>query len=302
MPKVTRSPPVLQHTSSDSDVTKISLDAVTPTFVSQRNKRQRECSEEKFLSFKEEITHLISDWKNTQNSLLEKLVTEVATIKEQNNQIKKSNEDIEKGIEFLNNQYEDMVKKIENLEKERKQHLLQIASLVSRVEDMERSLKASTIEIRNVPLPTQRETKGDLCQIVQNTCKTLNVNVSQKDIRDVYRITTKSGKGTIIADITSVITKAEIIQGVKTYNKQHPEQKLNSAVIGLKGNQCPIYVSEALTSKARRLFFLARDLVRSNEYKFCWTSNGKVYLRKSLDATHIEVRDEMQLASLRSQK
>lgn len=291
----------LQHTMSESDVTKLTPTFSTPCFIYQRTKRQRESSEEQLSSFKEEIKIILDEWKVAQNSLLNKLITEVAEIKEQNSKIKKTNDEIEKNLLFINKQYEDLAKKVECLDSERKQHLIQIATLESKIEDMERSSKSSTIELRNVPIPTETETKADLCSIVQNTCKLLNVNVQQASIRDVFRLNGKSRKGTIVAEFTSVLLKNDVMHGIKSYRKQHPELHLNSADIGLKGQVTPIYVSEALTNKGRRLFFLARDLEKTKEYKFCWTSYGKVYLRKSVDAPHIQVKDETQLTVLRNQ-
>ncbi|KOB51939.1 Uncharacterized protein OBRU01_26845, partial [Operophtera brumata] len=56
---------------------------------------------------------------------------------------------------------------------------------------------------------------------------------------------------------------------VKKYNQHHINDRLNTAAIGLQGKKNPIYVSDFLTPKARRLYFLARDVARSNGYRFC---------------------------------
>lgn len=304
MPRVQRSPPgqVLQHTSSDSDVAKLVSNASVMPYVSQRQKRPRETSEENFSDFKSEIKSILEDWKTSQNSLLNKLVSEIAEIKQQNTHIKKSNEDIEKALEFINLQYEDMNNKITILEEERKEYKLYITELETKIEDLQRNSKASVIEIRNMPIINQPETKSDLCNIVQNASKALNVIMPQTAIRDVYRLNGKYGKGTIIADLNSVILKNEIIQGVKIYNKNHPNERLTTAAIGYTEKNSPIYISESLTIKGRRLFYLARDLARSRGYKFCWTNNGRIYLRKTSESTHIEVKSELQLELLKNQQ
>lgn len=298
--KVIHSPPLTQ---SDPDLRKTPMELDTPSSASQKgSKRYRMSYEGDHVSnFEEEIKDMIDEWKNTQNELLQKVLTEVAEIKKQNSSIKKTNEDIEKGIAFLSTKYDEMLKKVDSLEKERKNHLLQIATLETKVEDMEKNLKASSVEIRNLPTPVQRETKQKLCDIVLKTSKLLKIDLNQRDVKDVYRVGNKTGKSTIIADLTSVLLKTDVIQAAKSYNKQNPNQRLNSTAIGIPGPQTQVYISEALTSKARRLFFLARDLARSESYKFCWTSNGRVYLRKSIDSPHIEIKEDIQLASLRSQ-
>lgn len=290
----------VQHALSDSDVSNIATEISTPSFISHRNKRQRLSSEEQLASFKEEIKIMLDEWKDTQNILLNKLVAELAEIKKQNTEIKHSNDEIEKSLIFMNNQYEEMRKKVDNLEGERKQHLLRIATLESSLEDIQRTSKSSSIELRNIPISSEKESKTDLSKIVLNTCKLLDVNVQEAAIRDVFRVNSKSGKGTIVAEFTSVILKHNVIQGIKSYNKHHPNQRLNSADIGFAGQQTPIYISEALTSKGRRLFFVARDVAKTKEYKFCWTANGKIHLRKDIGAPRIEIKDESQLATLRN--
>ncbi|KAJ0183169.1 hypothetical protein K1T71_001145 [Dendrolimus kikuchii] len=264
------------------------------------SKRQRKGSDDQLTIFKDEIREMLDEWKESQNSILNKLVSEVVEIKRQNNEIKNSNQEIEKALEFINAQYEDMKQKVESLEKERNDQKVQIAVLESKLEDMQRVSKASMIEIRNLPIINKPETKGDLSNIVQNTCKALNLVVPQTAIRDVYRLYGKTGKGTIIADFNSVMVKNEVLQGLKAYNKIHSNKRLTSSAIGLPGEDIPIYISESLSSRGRRLFYLARDFAKTQGYKFCWTNNGRIYLRETTESTHLEIKNEIQLHSLKS--
>lgn len=303
MPRITRSPPQnesLQCTMSDSDVNKIAASSA-PIFQSQR-KRQRVSSEEDLQTFKAEIKDMLEGWRNSQNMLLNTLLAEVADIKKQNGQIKQSNEDIEKSLEFLSKQYEEMKTKVKELETERKEHLKQIASLENKYENIERNAKMATIEIRGVPQNNKPETKTDLFHIVQNTCKAINVHVPRDAVRDVYRVNQKFGKPIIIADLTSVILKNEVIHGVKQFNKGNDTQRLSTRIIGLNDINDPIYVSEALTAKTRKLFYLTREYAKNNNYRFCWTSNGRIYLRKTTESRHIEIKEELQLHSLKDTK
>ncbi|KAJ0177872.1 hypothetical protein K1T71_006745 [Dendrolimus kikuchii] len=225
----------LTHTLSDSDVSKLVPTATTSYSAPPRQKRQRKGSDDQLTFFKDEIREMLDEWKESQNSILNKLVSEVVEIKRQNNEIKNSNQEIEKALEFINAQYEDMKQKVESLEKERNDQKVQIAVLESKLEDMQRVSKASMIEIRNLPIINKPETKGDLSNIVQNTCKALNLVVPQTAIRDVYRLYGKTGKGTIIADFNSVMVKNEVLQGLKAYNKIHSNKRLTSSAIGLPG-------------------------------------------------------------------
>ena len=41
-----------------------------------------------------------------------------------------------------------------------------------------------------------------------------------------------------------------------------------------------IYINEHLTTRNKHLFNLAKDKKRSKNYKFLWTRNGKIFIRK----------------------
>ncbi|XP_026762201.1 uncharacterized protein LOC113520970 [Galleria mellonella] len=298
MPKTIRSPPNRDQktTMSDTDLTKIDHDNTSP--ITQRTKRRRGSPANKEHS--EDIKNMMSSWQEKQNRILNKLVSDVAEIKLQNSQIQESNKEIEKALEFISCKYEDMREKIEILESERKTHMAQIAYLDTKVEDLQRVIKKSSIEIRNLPKEKIFNNKKEMCNIVQSTCKLLNVTVAESDIKDVILLKGKGNNNTIVTEFTRNILKDDIIRNARIYNRQNPNKRLSSGDIGLAGESKPIYVSEALTNRSRTLFSLARNVAKSEQYKFCWTSNGKVYIRKTQESSHIEIKDELQLSSIKN--
>ncbi|VVC93108.1 unnamed protein product [Leptidea sinapis] len=159
---------------------------------------------------------------------------------------------------------------MELLESERKDHISHIQILEQKVEELNRPLKSLSIEIINIPSMKNYENKDELSSTVVKTCKALNVGIEKRELKDIYVIRGKGGNNTIVTVFTSNIVKHNVIKGVKLYNKQHPNSRLNTSVLGLDGDKKPIYISEALTYKARRLFYLARDLAKTEEFKYCW--------------------------------
>ncbi|KAG7298917.1 hypothetical protein JYU34_017375 [Plutella xylostella] len=233
-----------QHYASESDISNLpDTNEPLSSNVSKRMKRSRNSSEEDsycLKSFKSEILQMLQELKSDQNTSMNNLLKEIAEVKQQNTMIQKSNEEIEQSISFLSNKYEDMKNTIDCLEKERKLNTTIIQSLEDKIEDMQRNLKSTSLEIRNVPMPSS-ESKKDLIKTVQDICKVTNSDLLYSEIKDAYR-------------------------------------------------------------KTKRLFFLARDMAKTFEYKYCWTSNGRVYLRKSDEAPHVLVKDENILESLKSIK
>lgn len=302
MPKVLRSPPKIdsQLTASDSEIHNIDKDSQPQTFVAQRTKRRRQSPESPPIS--DEFKSMFMNWKDSQTEMLSKLSVDVAEIKIQNTKICATNAEIEKSLEFIYAQFADLQKKVSKLETENKETLLKVTSLENKVEEMERIIKSSTIEIRNVPVKNSKIDKNQLSNIVINTCKALDVPIDQKDINDVFLVKGKAENITIVTEFTKKVIKSEVIKSAKSYNRRNPNNRLNSTSIGLDNLSKPIYISEALTAKAKKLYFMARDTAKAAGYKFCWTNNSKIYLRKTEDSQYIEIKTESQLADLKYSK
>ncbi|KAG7309289.1 hypothetical protein JYU34_005230 [Plutella xylostella] len=91
-----------------------------------------------------------------------------------------------------------------------------------------------------------------------------------------------------------------MLKGIKSFNIKNSKNKLNASHLGLKDNSTPVFTAEYLTPKANRLYFLARDLVRTDLYQFCWTSQGRIFVRKSEGTPAILIKNEEQVTQLRN--
>jgi hypothetical protein len=110
--------------------------------------------------------------------------------------------------------------------------------------------------------------------------------------------TKKESNQPIIVDFTTVTMKETVLTSVKTYNKLKRENKLNTDDLKIDGQTKPVFVSELLIQTARRLFFLAREFSRYNGYKYCWTTHGKVFLRREEGAPSYRIDVEGDLKKL----
>ncbi|KOB67264.1 Zinc finger DNA binding protein [Operophtera brumata] len=212
-------------------------------------------------------------------------------------EIKEQNSDLRKSFEFMSKKYDDMKEKLDTMEAERKNNFLHIKKLEEKVEFLERSCKSTSLELRNVP-QTKPETK-DLVTIVKNVGKVLNLSIEASEIKDVFRTRSKQAIQPIVVELTSVIKKEKALISLKSLKKDQKGNQLTSAMISIGGPVVPIYVSDNLTAKARRIFSLARDFARNNSYKYCWSSHGLVYLRKNDGAPALRMREEEDLDNLK---
>lgn len=286
------------------------------SFVSTRNKRLRIESQEgdtdtdKFTEFKNEIKNMLclwktdqdsafATWKSEQDSMFKKLVLDITEVKSKCNDIQKTNQELEKSLEFINRQYDEMQSRIKALEREKKENRDSLLSLEGKIQELQRMSRSSTIEIRNIP-QNEKETTADLVNTVLKIGTALNVNLQPADVRDISRGYAKPGShGNITVEFTKVQLKYDILTSARNFNKlRKPAEKLNTQHIGLPGENKPFYIDEHLSPSLKKLFFEARVYAKENGYKFCWTSNSRVFLRKEQGSKQILIRSEQCLRDL----
>lgn len=292
-----RTPPQSPATSiaSDSETLQvrnptISLTGSTPNLTSRdanvtaRNKRRRE---DEMVVFMQEIRDLLQSATAHSETKFKSLQESMREIIAQNSEMKTS-------LAFVSKQYDDIKIKIDEIDRERKLDHTYINQLENKVENLERILCLTKIEMRNIP-KKEGENKEDMLKVVSETAKVLQMPVERQDIKDVFRITKKGGGSSIVVDFVSVTTKENLLHKVRNYNRNNPQAKLNTSHINIPGETKPIFLSESLTMKAQRLYYLARKFASDNGFKFCWTSLGKVFLRQKEGDQYIHVKDEADL-------
>lgn len=216
-------------------------------------------------------------------------------------QIKESNANIENSIAFLAAQNEELKKKVDKLEHDKKEDREYINLLEEKIEDLQRDGRKKNLEIKNVP-KIENETRGDLIDMVIKLSEAINCKITSANISDIYRVSgRKDGKQNtpIIVEMSTTLLKADILQKCKQHNLSKRDDKLCAKHLGFTTNEnSPVYVSEQLTAKAARLRFLARDLAKSKNYIYCWTTFGRVFVRKTDTSRIILINSEAQIQRL----
>lgn len=272
-------------------------DEAFQNYITSRNNKRRPTTpvpqlQEKTKEDTSEFHDLFSKFATDQDKKINSIL---ATLKD----IQQTNKMIQTSITFLSEENIELKNKIAQLEIEAKRDKEQIVLLESKLEDNQRTDRKTNIEIRNVPLKGN-ETKKDLLEMIIHLTKTINIDITKQDVKDVIKINKKTKeKSTIVVEFTNTFAKTDVLKAAKAYNSKNKDSKLRALHLGLKTNHdIPIYISENLTLKASRLHFLARDLKISKNYKYCWTSYGKVYLRMDDNTPIITVTSEAQIQLL----
>lgn len=270
-----------------------------PNFVNQRTKTKRgpDYDNDALLELKEEIKHMISSMMATQNEDIRKIYSTLVGIKN-------TNTSIESAMANLSAQNEDLQKKIEQLEIRSKRDNDYIIILEDKIEDLQRGSRKSSLELKNVPKMVN-ESKDDLVNMITTLSDVVKSRIEPRDIKDIYRVQNKrtnTKNSTVIINLGSTLLKTDFMKKVKEYNRNQKD-KICAKHLGFTSEEyTPIYMSEQLTAKGARLHFLARDLAKSKQYKFCWTSYGIIYVKKDDSSPTIVIKSEAQVHNLLQEK
>lgn len=196
--------------------------------------------------------------------------------------------DLQQSISFISTQYDDMKKQIDTysdiIEKQKNENVsLQgaVVSLTNKINVMEQQARSNNIEIQCIP-----ESKNEnLVSIVKQLATTVGYNLGDNNIARCARIAKINPKSTrprsIVVQLNTPLTRDYLLAAVIKFNKNNPNEKLNSSHLGIKGNKSPIYVCEHLSSATKLLHAAARHKAKELNYKHVWVRNGRIFMRKT---------------------
>lgn len=286
-----------EELNSASDLSTLD-DPAHSSFVTARNKKKRP-NEMNCAEFKDLTTELKNELKDYIKQLTDSQSTQINTVIATLKDIQQTNNMLQSTLLHLTEENIELKKKIEKLENKEKKNNEQIIILENKIEEIYILQRKTNIELKNVPL-VGNEKKKDLLQIIFKLCETLQVSIDRTEVKDIIKTKKQNQERcTLIVELNNTFTKTDILKAAKNYNYKYKTCKLSAKHLGLKTYpDTPIFVSENLTPLSSRLYFLARDYKQVNNYKYCWTNYGKVYLRQDDTTPIINITRESQIQQL----
>ncbi|KAL4702638.1 hypothetical protein ACJJTC_003339 [Scirpophaga incertulas] len=241
--------------------------------ITRSNKRRRcECgssSESKL----EDFINKLTEWQQDTDIKLANIKSSMDEIHKQNSGILASNAEIEKSIDFLSKKYDDLCTQLNGYQEKTKEYNDRFEKLENKCEELERNSRNSTLEIRNVPTNKNKDVaRGSFANSTDNK--------------------------TVLVILNSIILKNNILKAYRQFNRPASGRRLTSSIFDKVNQGQFIYLSENLTAKCRKIFHMAREYAKLNGYKYCWSVNGKVLLRKEDGASSVTITSESQLTSM----
>ena len=212
--------------------------------------------------------------------------------------------EIKESQAFICNQYDslkaeyDKLIEVNTLQKEISNLKSQAAALKTqeikdsiKVDELEQYGRRQNLEIVGVPEKEDENTNA----IVLEVANMLDVDIMSSHISTSHRLPKKtassrnnSGSSPIIVRFTSRDIRNQIYANRK---KARFVDLKNFSVSDTKN----IFVNENLTPTRKQLFWKTKQEVKNNSWKYIWTHNGNVFVKKDDNASITAIKNELDL-------
>lgn len=208
--------------------------------------------------------------------------------------------DKEKSVEYISNQYDDLVLFKDNTIKELKNFKSQVNTIAKKcdeitnvIEQMEDYSYQYNVKIVGMPLETERESSEQTANLCLKLFTAIGVqDMSLQEIDIAHRIParrTTNRPNAIICKFVRRMTREKVMAARKGVANLQLNQLGFSSHVEL-GN---INIYDHLTPRLQELLYEAKNYQKANHFKFCWAKKRCIYLRKS------ETEDVIKLNNLR---
>jgi len=226
------------------------------------------------------------------------LNTQIAALRNEIAEIQKSQKFISENHDGLNKDYKSVL--LSN--KKQKQELSNLAKRTDelqkrssdeelKLDELEQYDRRQNLELEGVPFMENE----DVNKITMELAKQLEVDLVEEDISIAHRLPRKRPHGrigikpkhpTIIVRFISRHKRNEI------YANRFKAKNMDEFPVD---NMEQFYINENLTQRRKRLFWLTKNKSKELDYKFIWTVNGQIFVRKTDNSEKIAVKEEYDL-------
>ncbi|KAG7300511.1 hypothetical protein JYU34_016141 [Plutella xylostella] len=198
--------------------------------------------------------------------------------------------------------------------KELEYYKSEVKTLRAEVSELRQELAAKEQRhfTKDVEITGLTETNGEnLTQVVNVLSNKLGVQLDPRDVDDVRRVGARGGGGGGGSGGAGAGAMERPRPVVLTFTRRAPRDQLLRAakarrgitteMLEVPGNSRRVFVNEHLTKENRVLFSKARALGAELKFKFVWTSNCNIFMRRSETSSVLRITSESILDKLAKQ-
>lgn len=170
--------------------------------------------------------------------------------------------EIQKDLKELKGDMKKLIDKNVELERENQR-------LHAKVDELEQYQRLNNLEIKGLP------TDCDELEVVKEIGRKLNEAIDESDIDICHKIDTpNSTVKNVLVRFTRRSKRNEILAKAR-------KARLSTESLGFRGPSKPVFVNEHLTRKNKQLLGAAIARKKVVQWKFVWSSNGKIFARRA---------------------
>ncbi|CAH2092602.1 unnamed protein product [Euphydryas editha] len=212
--------------------------------------------------------------------------------------LKKDVDELTKSVQFLSDTHDEQIrlndevkKSLSNLNSENQNLRSQIFVLEGKMDQLEQQARDCNVELQCVP-----ENKNEnILTIVQQMATIVACDLSDQNILSYHRVPKVDSKSqrtrSIVVKLSSPRKRDDLLASVKRFNKNNPQNKLNTSHLGFAGQNSPVYVVEHLSLKNKKLHAATRLAAKEKKYEFVWIRNGRVFVRKNHESAALWIKN-----------
>lgn len=179
-------------------------------------------------------------------------------------------QDLKKTIIELQSMNKNLEARNEQLTTENIEIKQEVKELKLAVIELKQYSRRTNLEISNLPETDNENIKEVLARID---------DLSSTDILEnlivAHRVPSfnKEKPKPLIIQVKTKLIRDELLKKLKN-------RKLQASEINSRFPEMPVFVNEHLTPELKQLFYHARKYKKDKEFQFCWSRDGKIFLRK----------------------
>ena len=175
-------------------------------------------------------------------------------------------------------------KTVTQLQDELKKRDNRIEELEDVVHEFQQHYRSTYLEVHNLE-ERKDEKEEDLRAITIKIGRTLGIEVKNEEIEAIHRIPTKNTTKPkpIIIQWSSRKQRNNVLAGRKNVITQNQ-------IYG-DGSKGRIYINESLTKFNKELLFEAKKKAQEKKFRFVWSREGKIFVRKEEKSKVIQIKN-----------
>ena len=162
-----------------------------------------------------------------------------------------------------------------------------------KINELDNLTRMKSLEIHNIPQVQNEKT----CRVAVNILKMVEPSITEADIEDCYRLrrlTEREENGKTSHPILVKFFSRQ--KRTKCLINRKLLSNINFHEVGI--NTTKVYLNENLTPITKSLFYKANTLKKTTGWKFIWTKNGIIKVRKSNDSPVVVIKNELDLTKI----